>query len=179
MAQSIRNIISDINTTLADVFKGAKFYGAAVTVEREGVAKPVVNEESAAFDDSYAMQIYHKINGATITYKPGMGRGSNTINMFTNSLYLFNNENKTSLKSDEIAMIIQSVIANINIESVRILPAQIILNTPVIYANEYRGSDYRLSEHHSLMQMNYSVEVTFKSGCFDLCPEDFSQCKIN
>jgi hypothetical protein len=125
------------------------------------------------------MQVYHKINGATITYKPGFGDQLKTVNTFSLSLFVFNNEKRTGLKSDEIAMIIQSVFAAQNILSARILPTAIILNTPLIYATEYRGSDYRLSEYQSLMQMNYSVEVTFKIGCFDLCPEDFSQCKIN
>lgn len=179
MAQSIRNIINDLNSALNAVFKGARFYGAAVSVEREGKVQPVVNELPVGFDDVYAMQVYHKINGATITYKPGFGDQSQTINTFSLSLFVFNNEKRTGLKSDEIAMIIQSVFASKNILSVRILPTAIILNSALIYATEYRGSDYRLSEYQSLIQMNYNVEITFKSGCFDLCPEDFSQCKIN
>jgi hypothetical protein len=179
MAQSIRNTIFDINTALERVFKGAKFYGVATSVTREGVTQPVVDDQSVALDDVYALQAYHKINGATITYKPGMGRQNNTVNNFSLSVYIFNNEKKTNLKPDEVAVIFQSVFSSLQINDVRILPSAIILNTPQIYATEYRGSEYRLSEYQNLIQINYSVEVTFKSGCFDLCPEDFSQCKIN
>lgn len=179
MAHSIRNIVTQINAAFNAVFNGVKLNGIAQSIEREGKLQPVENEKAVAFDDSFALQVYHKINGVNITYKAGMGRDQNTINTFAMAAYVFNNEKRTGLKSDEIAMIMQSILSRLNIQSVRILPVNVILNTPVIFAAEYRGNDNRLSEHHSLMQFNYSVEVTFKSGCFDLCPEDFSNCKIN
>jgi hypothetical protein len=179
MAQSIRNIVTEVNNALAAVFNGAKFYGVAISVEREGKVKPQVNELPVSFDDSYAMQVYHKINGVQITYRPGFGDTNNTINTFALSAFVFNNEKRTHLKSDEIAMIMQSVLSGLNILSVRILPSSIVLNSAAIFSTEYRGNDYRLGGYTSLMQFNYNLEVTFKSGCFDLCPEDFSQCKIN
>ena len=170
MAQSIRNIISGLNESLALVFNGAKFYGVATSVDKEGKLQPVVDERPVSFDDSYALQLYHKINKISVAYKPGFGDQNKTINTFDLSAYVFNNERLTKLKTDEIAMIIQSSFANQNIQSVRILPSSIILNTAQIFATEYRGVDFRLTEYHSLMQFNYQVEITFKSGCFDLCP---------
>lgn len=179
MAQSIRNIVTSINASLNTVFKGIKTYGITYSVEREGKTQPVSNEVAVTFDDSYAMQVYHKVNGASITYKPGMGRQDNTVDTFQMSAYIFNNERITKLKPDEIAMIFQSVLSLTNIISVRVLPVNIILNSQAIFNTEYRGSTYPLDENNSLLQINYNVEVTFKSGCFDLCPEDFSPCKNN
>ncbi len=179
MAQSIRNIVSTINGVLNNVFKASMLYGVATPAEREGKLQPVVSERPVTFDDSYALQLYHKVNGVNITYRPGFGDANKTIDTFNMSAIVFNNEKRTGLKSDEIAMIMQSVLSNLNILSVKILPANIILNTRQIFEAEYRGNDFPLSEYHSLIQINYSVEVTFKSGCFDLCPEDFSQCKNN
>ena len=175
MAQSIRNIITDLNAALDAKFNHAVFYGIATSVTRELRMQPTVNERPVAFDDSYGMQIYHKLGDIRVTYKPGMGRVNNTVNTFAVSAIVFNNEKITGLKSDEIAMVMQSVMSLQN----NILPTSIILNTQAIFAAEYRGVDFPLSEFFSLFQINYNVEVTFKSGCFDLCPEDFSQCKIN
>ena len=179
MAQSIRSTICQINTALRPVFPGSKFYGVAVSTEREKKVQPVSDEMPVSYDDDYSLQAYHKINGIQVTYKPGVGRDDNTINTFAMSMFIFNNDKKTGLKQDEIAMIIQSIISGINISSVSITPISFILNTQAVFAAEYRGHDFRLPESMSLTQMNYNIEVTFKSGCFDLCPEDFSQCKIN
>lgn len=181
MAQSIRNIITLVNQSLDGIFKGSKLYGMATLVERDGKGLPVVEEYSVAYDDSYALQMYHRVQGATITYVPGSGYGDtrNTVNTFQVSAVVFNNEQITKLKTDEIAIIIQSVLAVLNITSVRILPTQIILNSQQIFATEYRGVPYALNEYKSLMQINYTVEIKYMGICFNLCPEDFSKCKTN
>ncbi len=175
MAQSIRNIITDLNSAIAAKFNNAMFYGVATSLDREGKLQPTVNERPVTFDDSYGIQVYHKLGNITIKYAPGMGRTNNTINTFAVSAIVFNNERKTGLKSDEIAMVMQSVLTLQN----NVLPASIILNSEAIWQTEYRGTPYALNEYASLFQINYTVEMTFKSGCFDLCPEEFSQCKIN
>ena len=179
MAQSIRNIITELNTALKAYFNNAAFYGVASTVTREGLNKPVVGEKNVGFDDSYGLIVYHKLGNIRISRKDGMGRKQDTVNSFSVSLIGFNNERTTKLKADEIAMIIQSVLSLQNITSVLILPSEVILNTQAIFQTEYRGAAYSLPEYASLFQLNYTVEITFKSGCFDLCPEDFSQCKTN
>jgi len=179
MAQSIRNIITEINAGFAGYLNNAVYYGVAQPVEREGKSQPVVNERPVSFDDSYGIMIYHKLNSVNITRRAGMGRKENTVNTFAVSAIVFNNERKSVLKTDEIAMIMQSAIEQLEITSVKILPVRAILNTQIIFGTEYRGHTYSLPEYASLMQLDYTVEVTFKAGCFDLCPEDFSQCKIN
>lgn len=177
MALSVRNIITLINQSLEGIFKGGKMYGVATLIEREGKGLPVVDELPVSYDDSFAMQLYHRIAGATITYQPGYGDKVKTIDTFQVSMFVFNNENHTKIKTDEIAMIIQSVLATLNIYSARILPTAIILNSQQVFSSEYKGVPYALNEYQSLMQINYLVEVTFTGNCFDLCPEDFSKCK--
>ena len=179
MQLSIRNIIAEINNKLGEYFPGATFYGVATTVESSGKSQPAVGEISVSYDDAYTVQAYYKVNGVNITYKPGYGELQTTVNTFAISAIVFNNEELSKLKPDEVAMIIQAVLAKINILSVRILPTNIILNSRQIFETEYRGVTFPLTEYKSLMQINMNVEVTFKSGCFDLCPEDFSQCKTN
>ncbi len=177
MALSVRNIISQINDALTGVFKGSTLYGVATLVEREGRGQPVVDEQAVGYDDSYALQLYHRLQGVNISNQPGYGDTMNTVNTFAVSMFVFNNENNTRIKTDEIAMIIQSLMGAININSVRILPTAIILNSQAVFATEYKGVPYALNEYQSLMQINYTVELTFKGRCFDLCPEDFSKCK--
>lgn len=177
MAQSIRNIIALINNSLEGIFKGGKVYGIATLTEREGKGMPVFEGQAVSFDDSYGMQIYHRVSGATITYKPGYGNTRTTVDTFQVSAIVFNNENITKIKTDEIAMIIQSLLQVLNIATVQILPINIILNSQQVFATEYKGVPYALDEYKSLMQINYTVEIAFKGNCFDLCPEDFSKCK--
>lgn len=173
MEHSVRNIISDINTRLEGIFKGAKFYGVATSVEREGRVQPSVNEQPVSFDDSYAMQVYHKLGNMVVSYQQGYGNTMNATNTYAVSAVVFNNEKITKLKSDEIAMIIQSILSLNN--SVKL--TGIILNSQQVFAQEYRGTVYSLGEYQSLMQLNYTVEISFKGNCFNLCPEDFSNCK--
>lgn len=176
MAQSIRDIVCSINEALKSTFKEAVYYGIATPMATEGKSQPVVDERPVTYDDSFAMQVYHKVGAVKITYKGGYGNNNNTTNTFAMSAIVFNNEKKTKLRSDEIAMIIQARLSNITSD---VTPNDFILNTDVILATEYRGHDNRLPSNMSLMQLNYTVAITFKSGCFDLCPEDFSSCKNN
>lgn len=177
MAQSIRNIIQLLNTALEGIFPQGKLYGVATLVDREGIGQPVVDERAVSFDDGYGFQMYHRLGNISITYGPGYGDKRTVINTFSVSAYVFNNEKLTNAKTDVIAMIIQSVLQTINISTVQVLPTQIILNSQQIFATEYKGVPYVLNEYQSLMQINYTVEVIYKGICFDLCPEDFSNCK--
>lgn len=177
MAQSIRNIIQEINNILTGIFKGAVFYGVATLVEREGRGQPIVNERPVAFDDAYPMQMYHRLQDMNITYTPGYGDSDTTTNTFSVSAVVFNNEKQTRLKADEIAMILQSVLSKLNI-SAAVTPTQIILNSQAVFATEYRGVPYSLNEYQSLMQINYTIGITFNSRCFDICPEDFAPCAV-
>lgn len=173
MQQSVRNIISDINTSLEGIFKGGKFYGVAVIVDREGKGQPSVDDTAVSFDDVYAMQMYHRLGAVSVTYQQGYGDTMNTTNTYAVQAIVFNNEKITKLKSDEIAMIIQSVLATNDSATL----SGIILNSQQVFAQEYRGHTYSLNEYQSLMQINYSIEIAFKGNCFNVCPEDFSNCK--
>ncbi len=170
---SIRNIIAELNNSLDGIFKGSKFYGVATIVEREGRSQPVVDSQPVAFDDSYGLQMYHRLGNVVISYQPGYGDNDKTTNTYSVSAVVFNNEQTTKLKTDELATIIQSLLAASSV----ITPVSIILDSRVIFATEYRGVTYSLNEYQSLMQINYTVDLIFKSNCFDICPADFSNCK--
>lgn len=173
MQTSVRNIITGINQSLEGIFKGGKFYGVATLVERDGKGQPVVDSIPVSYDDSYPMQMYHRLGNVNTAYTPGYGDTMTTTNTYAVTAIVFNNEQITKLKTDEIAMIIQSLLAANDSATL----TGFILNSQAVFAQEYKGVPYSLNEYQSLMQINYTVEITFKGNCFDLCPEDFSKCK--
>ena len=61
MAQSIRSTICQINNALSPVFPGSKFYGVAVSTEKEKKVQPVSDEMPVSYDDDYSLQAYHKM----------------------------------------------------------------------------------------------------------------------
>jgi len=178
MALSISKTVCAINDALKNVFKGAVYYGIAKPLATEGRYRPHIEDKAISFDDDYAMKVYHKVTAGRISYIGGYGDNTDTINTFAMSAIVFNNQKKTKLRDDEIAVIIQSVLANITTTET-ITPTDFILNSEQVFSVEYRGHQYALPDNMSLMQFNYTVAITFKGGCFDICPEDFSHCKNN
>lgn len=182
--RSIRDIVQNINDALCGVFKGAQVYGIARTAIREDGLIPVIQEKYIGIDDNFALQVYHKINGITISTRPGSGVGrdpGHNVNTFQMSMIVYSSEKRTKLAADQIALIIQSVVPKIISSdfflSIRTQLTSVILNSQQVYAQEYKSDTFRLDEYQSLTQINYTVEIAFKTGCFDICPEDLEQCK--
>lgn len=183
--RSIRDIISLINETLGHKFRDIRGYGVATTIRRGEELLPVSNEQYIGLDDSFAIQVYHKILGITMTESTqgGYGRNSNTqINTYSMAMIVASDEKKTKLMPDQVALVIQSAIYNIPFStdffrSVEVSIRNVVLNSEQTYQQEYRSDSYRLSEYQSLTQINYSVEITWKPGCFVACPEDLIHCK--
>lgn len=168
---SIAKIICDINSLLSGSIPGGKLYGIASTTEREGKSLPISKEKTVSFDDSYGWQLYHKVNDIKITYSGGYGDKKNIGNLFSCSMFLFNNEKRTGLATHEIALILQSVLQTYT--SYTVQPTLVILNSRAVFDSEYRGQTYPLNEYQSLMQVNYTVDIRYKSDCLNFCPEDF------
>lgn len=167
---SISKIICDINSSLSGVIKGSDFFGITKTTEREGKSLPINDDRVVIFDDSYGLIGYHKVNEIRANYSHGFGDKRKVTNVFNCALVVFNNKTRTKICDTDIALIIQAALTNNS--SYRISPLNIILNSKVVYDNEYRGNDFRLNENQSLLQINYQIEVVY-NNCFEICPEDF------
>lgn len=186
---SIHNIIDSLNGSLGDLFKskrfsGAKIHGTAVTViSSKGEKMPVIIDKNGeghyvGIDDRYPVRLYHKQNSMSTRVDPktGIGRGiGDIINTYSLSMIVFLNRKRACLMPDEFLLYIQSNFPdNLTIEpysNIKILFTGAILNDMQVYNQEYLIPEKLLPEHN-LFQINYTVETSFKKGCFNKCPED-------
>lgn len=184
--RSIRELVNALNDSLNATFKEVKSYGIARSVKRGEELLPVIDEQYIGIDDSFSLQVYHKITGITMSVpdtRQGYGRNfGDQVNTYAMQMIVANDSQKTKLMSDQIALVIQSMLYNITFptdffRSVDVSLRSVILNSEQVYQQEYRSDSFRLNEYQSLSQINYSVEIAFKPGCFVVCPEDLIHCK--
>lgn len=180
---SIRKIVDELNVIVAGVFSGAKTYNIAYPALRDQDILPAVGEKYVGIDDTFPMQVYHKLNTLVSSLQPvrayGDSRGAQ-VNAWGMSMIIFNNGKRTKLTSDEIVLLIQSNIPQ-SIESdyyqyVNLTFQGANLNDQQVFAQEYRSEKYRLLSNQNLIQVNYTLETVFKKGCFIKCPEDIKKC---
>lgn len=171
MKLTVRDIICRINNELMGVFTTSKFYGLAELTERDGLTYPIYDGKMVGYDDGFKVSGYHRMTGYSVLRKAGYGENNTTTNTF--NMMLVVNSFLKDLKIDEVAMIIQAILEKIKSKDVRVIPVSGVLTTKDVFLAEYRGHEYVVKDNQSLMRLNYNIEVTYKSGCFDLCPEDF------
>lgn len=174
----IRDIVKEINCKLEKVFAGGFIaYGVAQNLPRGEDLLPTINEKYVGLDDIHAMSLYHKINSIGITQRAGTygdDEGFN-VNTYQMSMIVFNNQKRTNMNADELALLIQTAFPKRINSEVKNLMTGVILNSQTVYGQEYKSNTYRLGELQSLFQINYQTEVLFRTDCLDLCPEDFKQ----
>lgn len=180
----INPIINKINEQLSKVFEG-KIYGLAQSVIRiigneAEIIPALVDYEGegkyVGLDDTYPVIIYHKLNSLKTENAKYKGYGDDNadqVNTYDNSLIVYYDRKKLKKLPDEMYLKIQiSVQENLKIDpfkTVSIKFNNVILNSAQVFANEYRGTAYKLAPEKNLIAINYTVESTFKKGCFDKC----------
>lgn len=177
---SIHNIVAQLNTTISGIFPEVKTYGIAQSARRDEEVLPYYNEQYIGIDDTYKMQVYHKLNSMTSTIRPANGYGDSQgvqVNTYGMSMIVFINK---ILERDEVVLLIQSnfpeTLTSSFYRSVRLTFNNAILNSANVYQQEYQTDKYRLFGGQYLIQINYSLETVFKKGCFIKCPEDIQKC---
>lgn len=179
MSSSIHNIVTTINSSLSGLVKGGVWHGVASNATRNGITQPVVDEKYAGADDKFPVVAYHKLGSLTSRSVEGNGYGRDAgtqTNVYTNSLVVFLNRTKCKLYPDELLLHIQ---ANLP-EQVAMEPYTRIyltitntqLDSETVYAQEYVKSKFELKANQYLFRINYTVETTFKKGCFKTCPQN-------
>lgn len=169
----IHQIIDIINSSLTDLIAGGQWQGIATT-ERD---QPVIAEKPAGIDDKYPVRAYHKLG--TLTSRPvdGMGRTSDQQNTYSNSMVVFLNRTRCKTYPDELLLAIQANIPEVikmqPYSSVTITINRTDLDSGTVYAQEYPGAkELRLKKDQYLFRITYTVETTFKKGCFKTCPQN-------
>lgn len=137
---------------------------------------PAINEKHVGIDDKHSVIAWHKLSTITSRLKDGTGRVYDQVNTYNNSMVVFVNRKGCSLYPDELLLHIQANMPDGVVmdpyTSVRIMITNTILDSQTVYAQEYEDSDYRLKEEQYLFRINYTVETTFKKGCFKTCPQN-------
>ena len=175
MNASIYDIINQINSSLTEI-KG-NWQGVASNVKRGEVTTPEINERYAGADDTQPVSAYHKLISLVSDIAPNtaVGRDAGDMrNKYTNQLVVFVDKKKCDMYPDEVLLVIQSLFPETlkmpPYRSIRLAWGTVILDTQTVYQQEYTNAQYRMKPNQYLMKINYTVETTFKKGCFRACP---------
>lgn len=175
---SIRDIVTQLNSSLTWLPSGSEANGIAELLLRDDVTIPVINERYVGIDDVYPVRIYHRLNSMSSTIKQNTGSGRSAgdqANTFQLSMVVFLDYPKSSLYPDEFLLFTQ---ANTP-ERLIVDPYKTVVtnfgsaafDSMSVYRQEYIASEtYRLKEDQFFFKINYSIETTFSKGCFKKCP---------
>jgi hypothetical protein len=175
---SIRDIVAELNKTLAWLPTGSESNGIAELLLREDVTIPVINERYVGIDDIYPIRIYHRLNSMTSAIKAGTGIGrslGDLANTYQLSMVVFLDRSKSSMYPDEFLLFAQANFPErLSLEPYKTVVPTFVsaaLDSMQVYKQEYVASDtYRLKEDQFFFKINYSIETTFSKGCFKRCP---------
>lgn len=175
---SIRDIVSELNSSLTWLPLGSEANGIAELLLRDDVTIPVINDKYVGIDDIYPVRIYHRLNSLTSSIRPNTGAGrsvGDNVNTYQLSMVVFLDKPKSKMYADEFLLFAQ---ANTP-ERLLVPPYKSVVITFTggafdslsVYRQEYISSDtYRLKEDQFFFKINYSIETTFSKGCFKKCP---------
>lgn len=181
----LSKFITRINESISGLVTGLKVYGIAEPIARGTEVIPGIVENDGEIiyvgvDDLQSAIIYHKVNALSTRLSPvvkGVGDSPNGIqNAYGISMIVYIDRKKIKMRPEDFYLFIsanipyQLSIAPYNLVLIQI--NSVILNSQTVYDSEYKGVERRLPANHSLMQINYTIESTFKKDCFAKCPED-------
>lgn len=186
---SLNKFIVKINSSLEKIVPGLKLFGIAEPIARKKgtvleVFPGVINNDGevteVTFDDRHAAMIYHKAVALAVRLsqnKKGFGDDPSAfVNGHGMQMIVYLNRKKVNLTPDQFFLFLQANIPyQIQVdpyEQVLIQINSVILNSQAVFDQEYKGSENPLPPNHSLMQINYTIESTFRQKCFEKCPED-------
>lgn len=179
MSSSIHNIVTIINSSLSGLVKGGDWQAVASNVRRGKETMPAIAEKHAGIDDKFPLRAYHKLGTLITRLAPGSGYGKSTgdpVNTYTNALVVFLNRNQCKLYPDELLLHIQAnipetiVLAPYTRVALNITTTQ--LDSETVFNQEYENTTYKLGKEQYLFKISYTVETTFKKGCFKTCPQN-------
>src|SRR6476620_300376 len=174
----LRKAINEINASLSKVFKGMKLYGLAQTAYRQNGDQQdkfpqIVDLDGegkyVGIDDTDPIIIYHRNTGLITgrTIRQGYGDGfSDLVNTYQMAMIIFQSQELTKLFPEELFLYLQANfpedIKSHPYKTIFIRTTNVILNSQQIFSAEYAGANFLLPAEKSLLQINYTIESTFK-----------------
>ena len=185
-------IIDIINTQImTDTLCDVRFVGASVSgIAYDGTEMdstgtrvfPVVydltgNGTKINPDDTYPIQIYHKILNKTYQVKPSsVGSRANVVSEktdvkmivagWTSRLQLTQEDLEALITSNFPDQISPSLYTPLRLQNLVVTLQSSVLDRAQVYAGEYRGIPYQVRPEQILFSIRYQIESTYKKGCF-------------
>ena len=187
--EAITNLINEDlkqNTLCDERFANGLFGLIAVDgVENDGAATksfPVIYNLAgqgikANPDDTYAIQIYHKIYSRTYSVKPSsVGNRNNKVVETTEAkLVVMGWTNRLQLSQEDLSSLLASNFPDqikpalyqpLKLDNLSILLRSCNLDKRQVFGEEYKGLAYAVKPEQILFEMRYQIESTYKKGCF-------------
>jgi hypothetical protein len=128
-------------------------------------------------DDTYPIQIYHKILNKSYQVKPSsVGSRSNVVSEktdvkmvvagWTNRLCLTQEDLEALITSDFPDQIDPSLYVPLKLQNLVVTLQSSVLDRAQVYAGEYKGIPYQVKPEQILFAIRYQIESTYKKGCF-------------
>jgi hypothetical protein len=182
----LNKFIQSVNGQIGKLVQGAKMYGLAYNITREQGSEtisfpgsPLFKDELlfAGLDDEHPVIIYHKCNRAASREVAGAygDDRANIQNAYAMSMLVYIDSTKLKMQPDQFFVFIQTSTPERLIvppyKQVLIKFTGVVLNSETVFASEYKGVNYPLTVDKHLIQIDYTIESTFKKNCFEKCPE--------
>lgn len=182
----VRDILKILNTELKGLTSDESIYGLTQSILRiQGLEREilpcVVSEDGegkyVGLDDVKSVIIYHKLNSSSTRYLTN-GKGDNPgdiVNTYAMSLLIYWDRKRLNKYPDEMLQVIQARIPVLildmpNTKSVRTQIGNSNFNSLQVYGQEYQETNPKLPANINLMQVNYTIEITFNPACIESCP---------
>lgn len=193
----IKPIVNAINEHLKSValadacFTGTKFSGITEAINKRStdMAETVPCEttnDGEGFpiypDDSFPLQIYHKILGSVIRVNPNLqyGRTEDVLTRTVSlSMVAISQRAKTKLSAEELDLLLlygmpygldKQSIKNLNLKSCNINVLGTDFDSQAIYSREWPSAGKPLSPDLVILEIKYQIGCTFNRKCINpLC----------
>lgn len=182
----VREVVTILNERLTGLVRESAVYGLAQSVLRvQGTVREVLpcvvlpdgEGKYVGIDDVNSLIMYHKLNNATSAQVPNSGKGDNPADL-TNSygmaLVIFWDRRKLDKMQDDMMVLVQANIPILitgmpDIKTTRVRVTSSVLDSLQVYTQEYQSENPKLPANILMMQMNYTIDLTFNPACIKAC----------
>lgn len=172
-------------------FQAGRYEAIAVDVSREASEGKVqtfpaimssnYEAQEITVDDTYPLMIYHKVFSKAYSTEKlgGYGDGNNyMVERADCRMVVYGKYAALKLTAEQLEALIatgfpsaiaKTKIAAYKLDSMLVTLTGSILNSAVVFQEEYKGFDLFLGPEDILFSMRYSIESKFRKGCFTIC----------
>jgi hypothetical protein len=181
----IEEIIDILNGSLTGLHRDEKLYGLAQSVIRKqgteiellpGLIDKTGEVQYVGIDDVSAFILYHKLNTLSTTAKNN-GHGDkpgDLVSTYGLSMIIYWDRKRLNKMPDELLMLFharlpQMITSIPNVKMTKIKTGNANFSSLQAYNQEYQGASFNLPPNVNLINLNYTIEMTFNPACLPTC----------